>query len=63
MAGTFERQPFGLTQADIYHTHIEPSRTWLTIDIKEMWLYRELLYFLTWRDIKIRYKQTVLGFA
>lgn len=63
MASFFERQRLHLTQADIFHTHIEPSRSWLSLGIKEMWLYRELLYFLTWRDIKIRYKQTLLGFA
>lgn len=35
----------------------------LTIGINELWQYRELFYFFTWRDIKIKYKQTVLGFA
>jgi lipopolysaccharide transport system permease protein len=63
MASTFEGQPTTLTQAEIYHTHVEPSSSWLKFGWKEMWVYRELLYFLTWRDIKIRYKQTVLGFA
>lgn len=42
---------------------IEPPSRWPSIDLKELWEYRELLYFLTWRDIKIRYKQTVLGAA
>ena len=32
-----------------------------TLNLKEFWLYRELLYFLAWRDLKVRYKQTVLG--
>ena len=41
---------------------IRPSRGWLRLGINELWQYRELLYCLTWRDIKIRYKQTVLGF-
>ena len=41
---------------------IEPHRGWLRINWRELWLYRELLYFLTWRDVKVRYKQTVLGF-
>ncbi len=36
---------------------------WVAIDFKELLHYRELLYFLTWRDVKVRYKQTVLGFA
>ena len=42
---------------------IEPSRGWAPIRLRELWDYRELLYFLTWRDIKVRYKQTVLGAA
>jgi lipopolysaccharide transport system permease protein len=44
-------------------TVIEPPRGWTAIRWSELWLYRELLYFLTWRDVKIRYKQTVLGAA
>jgi lipopolysaccharide transport system permease protein len=40
---------------------IEPKKGWTAIDLKEIWKYRELLYFLTKRDIKVRYKQTVLG--
>ena len=42
-------------------TIIEPSKGWAPVDIKKIWNYRELLYFLTKRDIKVRYKQTVLG--
>ncbi len=42
---------------------IEPKPGWQAIDFLELWRYRELLYFLTWRDVKIRYKQTVLGAA
>jgi len=42
---------------------IRPRRGWVAIDFKELLHYRELLYFLTWRDVKVRYKQTVLGFA
>jgi lipopolysaccharide transport system permease protein len=44
-------------------TIIRPPRGWLPIDLRELWAYRELLYFFVWRDIKVRYKQTVLGFA
>lgn len=40
---------------------IEPSKGWVALKLREMWQYRELLYFLTWRDIKIRYKQTIIG--
>ncbi|HEX2779706.1 MAG TPA: ABC transporter permease [Gemmatimonadaceae bacterium] len=42
---------------------IEPTKGFVAIDIRELWHYRDLLYFLTWREISIRYKQTVLGFA
>src|SRR5256885_1240244 len=40
---------------------IEPPSGWLELRLDEVWEYRELLYFFTWRDIKIRYKQTVVG--
>ncbi len=42
---------------------IRPLRGWIVINLKELWAYRELLYFFTWRDITVRYKQTILGFA
>lgn len=42
---------------------IEPSRGWVSLQLAELWRYRELLYFLVWRDVKVRYKQTVLGAA
>jgi lipopolysaccharide transport system permease protein len=42
---------------------IRPSSGWVPLNLAELWEYRELLYFLTWRDIKVRYKQTVLGAA
>jgi lipopolysaccharide transport system permease protein len=42
---------------------IEPSRGWVNLGLKELWKHRELLYFLTWREIKVRYKQTALGVA
>jgi lipopolysaccharide transport system permease protein len=40
-----------------------PSKGWVSLGLRELYAYRELLYFLTWRDIKVRYKQTVLGAA
>lgn len=40
---------------------IEPSKGWVSLRLNELWEYRELLYFLVWRDVKVRYKQTVLG--
>jgi lipopolysaccharide transport system permease protein len=42
---------------------IKPSKGWTSLGLRELWEYRELLYFFTWRDIKVRYKQTVLGAA
>ena len=44
-------------------TLIEPPKGWVPLRLRELWAYRELLYFLTWRDIKVRYKQTLLGAA
>jgi lipopolysaccharide transport system permease protein len=40
---------------------IEPSHGWVSLKLKALWAYRELLYFLTWREVKVRYKQTALG--
>jgi lipopolysaccharide transport system permease protein len=42
-------------------TRIDPPHAWLDINLREVWDYRELLYFLVWRDLKVRYKQTVIG--
>jgi lipopolysaccharide transport system permease protein len=42
---------------------IQPSRGWATLNLMELWRYRELTYFLAWRDIKVRYKQTIIGIA
>jgi lipopolysaccharide transport system permease protein len=42
---------------------IAPSKGWVALKLKELWEYRELLYFFIWRDIKVRYKQTVFGAA
>jgi lipopolysaccharide transport system permease protein len=42
---------------------IEPPRRWEALNLRELWSYRELLYFLTWRDVKVRYKQTAIGAA
>ena len=48
---------------EIPHIRIQPSRGWIAIDLPELWRYRDLLFFLAWRDISVRYKQTVLGAA
>ena len=42
---------------------IEPRSSWVALNLRDLWSYRELLYFLTWRDIKVRYKQTFFGVA
>jgi homopolymeric O-antigen transport system permease protein len=42
---------------------IAPARGWAPLNLRDLWKYRELLYFLTWRDIKVRYKQAALGVA
>lgn len=44
-------------------TVIRPSRGWAGFNLPELWRYRELIYFLIWRDVKVRYKQTLLGAA
>jgi homopolymeric O-antigen transport system permease protein len=40
---------------------IEPARGWVSLQLRDLWEYRELLYFLVWRDVKVKYKQTALG--
>lgn len=42
---------------------IRPSGRWTPLNLRDLWAYRELLYFLTWRDLKVRYRQTLLGVA
>jgi len=53
----------GLTQTDsaVAVTIIRPSRGWAALNLRELWRYRELPYFLIWRDLKVRYTQTFLG--
>ena len=43
--------------------YLRPSRGWTAVNLLDVWRYRELVYFLIWRDIKVRYKQTALGAA
>jgi lipopolysaccharide transport system permease protein len=52
-----------ISSPDLAVCRIQPSQGWVSLKLRELWEYRELLYFLTWRDIKIRYKQTALGAA
>ena len=49
------------SSATLQRVVIQPPRGWFDLDFAEMWAYRELLYFFVWRDIKVRYKQTVIG--
>lgn len=42
---------------------LKPARGWAGLNLRDLWTYRELIYFLTWRDIKVRYKQALLGVA
>jgi lipopolysaccharide transport system permease protein len=50
-------------ESDLPVTVIERRRGWQIVNLRELWRYHELLFFLTWRDVKVRYKQTVLGAA
>lgn len=51
------------SSARVSSIRIEPSRGWGSLKLSEIWAHRDLLYFLVWRDIKVRYKQTLLGAA
>lgn len=50
-------------QSDTSVVLIQPSVGWTSLKLRELWEYRDLLYFLTWRDVKVRYQQAVLGIA
>jgi len=50
-------------QEDVEVIRIEPAKGWVALQLQELWAYRELLYFLIWRDVKVRYKQTAIGAA
>jgi len=63
-----ERQPSATASASLQASEvpvirIEPLQGWVPLKLHELWEYRDLLYFLVWRDVKVRYKQTVLGSA
>jgi lipopolysaccharide transport system permease protein len=64
----FSKKATGATMSiagkiDLPTQRVAPSSGWVSLNLGEVWAYRELLFFLTWRDIKVRYKQTVLGAA
>ncbi len=56
-----ERSASRGVDADVPVTVIEPTKGWVPIDPRELWAYRELLYFFIWANVKVQYKQTVLG--
>ena len=51
------------SQEPVSEVLIDSSEPWFALKLGDVWTYRELLYFLVWRDVKVRYKQTVLGAA
>src|SRR5258706_15160504 len=68
MSGTAEsarevESPAASRATDAHETLIAPSSGWASLRLHELWEYRDLLYFLAWRDIKVRYKQTALGIS
>jgi lipopolysaccharide transport system permease protein len=50
-------------QPELSEITLRPSSGWAALNLRDLWKYRELLYFMVWRDIKVRYKQAVLGIA
>src|SRR6266566_818167 len=53
----------GSAPSALSRTIIQPTSGWTSLRLGELWNYRELLFFLAWRDVKVRYKQTALGAA
>lgn len=51
------------SEPEVRSITLRPSRGWIALNLRDLWLYRELAFFLTWRDVKVRYKQAVLGVA
>lgn len=63
MQSTGSSQDYFYSLPDKPVVTIEPSKFWMPLNLRDLWAYHELLYFLMWRDIKVRYKQTILGAA
>jgi len=63
LASSQFQQTLLASEVGISVIRIEPSGGWLSLGLREIWAYRELTYFLIWRDVKIRYKQTAIGAA
>jgi lipopolysaccharide transport system permease protein len=51
------------SKADLPVIYLRPIKGWVALNLRDLWKYRELIYFLSWRDVKVRYKQAVLGIA
>ena len=58
---TSSKQTSSYTLPDEPVVTIQPSKKWVAVNLLDLWAYRDWLYFLTWRDVKVRYKQTALG--
>lgn len=58
---SIDQKKNGQLAANVPVLLIKPTKGWVALQLRELWEYRELLYFLTWRDVKVRYKQTLLG--
>lgn len=59
---TASRSDMNIAESAVQRTVIIESRNgWVSLGLRDVWTYRELLYFLVWRDVKVRYKQTLLG--
>ncbi len=56
----FEQEVLPLSQTGAW-VRLQPTRGWSALNLAELWQYRELIYFLAWRDVKVRYKQTIIG--
>lgn len=56
-------EPLPIDGGGPHLTHIKPTSGWVSLDLRELWEYRDLLYFFVWRDLKVRYKQTILGIS
>ena len=52
-----------IEQTQVPITYLKPPKGLAALNLRDLWEYRELMYFLTWRDVKVRYKQTLLGFT
>lgn len=60
---TLTREATWPRDSAVIDTTIAPPSSWLDLNLRELWAYRELLYFFVWRDLKVRYKQTAIGAA